>query len=260
MWAWKNKNARVKKWVARRVRKEKLWPLAASFSHFSPLSIFHSRSFSFHERETSSQCLRGVLPRLADKFRYGFGNYFDKYKKRLCFGIKLPHPVYLAKTKTWRSWRLLFVVWNKLFPSHAIEKFILARMLGNTMRYGCKDKFLCLVWVPGGFLRTNVEARIVERVVWTLTARDKYWLTLYLVTRPPSNLSIFFFHEKSLERKKKLFLETKQRLKTKSKTKSLQNDIKQENNTDQRKFYKPCARWERCKVRSRFFSERNRRK
>ena len=179
------KRASEKSRVARRVRKEQLWPLTASFSHSSPLSIFHSRSFSFHERETSSQCLRGVPPRLADIFRYGSKNYFDKYKKRLCFGIKPPHPVHLAKTKTWRSWRLLFVVWSKSFLSHPIEKFILTRMLGNTMRYSCKDKFLCLVWVPGFFLRTTVEARIVERVFWTLTARDKYWLTLYLVTRRP---------------------------------------------------------------------------
>ena len=113
-------------------------------------------------------------------------------------------------------------------------------------------------WVT--FLRTTVEAKIVERAFWTLTAREKYWLTLYLVTRRPSNLSIFFFHKKSLERKKKLFLETKHLLKTKTKTKNLQNDIKQENNTGQRKFYKPCARWEPCKARSRFFAERNRRK
>lgn len=161
--------------------------------------------FSFHERETSSQCLRGVPPRLADIFRYGSKNYFDKYKKRLCFGIKPPHPVHLAKTKTWRSWRLFFVVWSKSFLSHPIEKFILTRMLGNTMRYSCKDKFLCLVWVPGVFLRTTVEARIVERVFWTLTARDKYWLTLYLVTRRPSNLSIFFFHKKITWKKKKAF-------------------------------------------------------
>ena len=79
-------------------------------------------------------------------------------------------------------------------------------MLGNTMRYGCKDKFLFLVWVPGFFfLRTTVEARIVERIFWTFTARDKYWLALYLVTRRPSNLSIFFFHKKVTWKRKKSF-------------------------------------------------------
>ena len=87
-------------------------------------------------------------------------------------------------------------------------------------------------------------------------------ILINIVSRYPPAVEPLHFHfsQKNHLKEKKLFLETKQRLKTTTKTKNLQNNVKQENNTGQRKFYKPGARWEHCKARSWFFSERNRRK